>query len=119
MPPAPLVCKLGCAYGLEIILSRHIITLLSPASMKSVPVGKKNEQTVAGLQELLRICFRYKSGLSGGDSIIHTRSFTPIFSSFGIVLASGPPASQSLYTCFAGLLYGYWPVPPCPLSFDY
>src|SRR5438128_7474789 len=27
-------------------------------------------------------------------------------------LASGPPASHSWYTCFAGLLYGYWPVPP-------
>src|SRR2546427_12593049 len=30
-------------------------------------------------------------------------------------LASGPPASHSWYTCFAGLLYGYWPVPP-PLA---
>src|SRR5207247_3921932 len=61
----------------------------------------------------------YKSGVSGRDSIVHTRSFTRIFSSFGIVLASGPPASHSSYTCFAGLLYGHWPVPPRPLSFDY
>src|SRR5437773_1726753 len=27
-------------------------------------------------------------------------------------LASGPPASHRWYTCFAGLLYGFWPVPP-------
>src|SRR5438477_1851826 len=27
-------------------------------------------------------------------------------------LASGPPASHRWYTCFAGLLQGYWPVPP-------
>src|SRR5437870_13102942 len=27
-------------------------------------------------------------------------------------LASGPPASHRWYTCFSGLLYGFWPVPP-------
>src|SRR5207249_2253030 len=32
------------------------------------------------------------------------------------LLASGPPASHSWYTCFAGLLFGYWPVPPTPLA---
>src|SRR5439155_16424758 len=46
MPPAPHVCKRCCAYGLEIILSRHIITLSSPASMKWCAEGRRmNKRT--------------------------------------------------------------------------